>query len=117
MSFNWYHRLGLDPWQMSACETHGAELVALGFWRGVSPPRVTGPTAQRRFGRAGLRADTPDGPAQRLRPQHRWAVHLAEPRPTPGVARFDKAPRPTPGVARSDKAPTAAASTPSAAEL
>jgi hypothetical protein len=37
MSFNWYHRSGLDPWQMSACETHGAELVALGFFRGVSP--------------------------------------------------------------------------------
>src|SRR5437870_1327904 len=40
MSFDWYHRLGVDPWQMSACATHGAELVALGFQRGVSPMRT-----------------------------------------------------------------------------
>jgi Fe2+ transport system protein FeoA len=32
----WYHRLGLDRWQMRACELHGTELVALGFQRGVS---------------------------------------------------------------------------------
>jgi len=35
MSFQWYHRVGIDPWQMGACDTHGAELVALGFRIGV----------------------------------------------------------------------------------
>jgi hypothetical protein len=39
MSFDWYHRIGNAPWQMSACESHGAELVALGFLRGVSERR------------------------------------------------------------------------------
>jgi hypothetical protein len=36
MGFDWYHRPSLDPCHMSACEPHGAELVALGFCRGVS---------------------------------------------------------------------------------
>lgn len=36
MSFDWYHRAGVDPWQMSACDEHGAQLVELGFRRGVS---------------------------------------------------------------------------------
>jgi hypothetical protein len=40
MSFDWYHRVGVDPWQISACETYGAELVALGFRRGVSALRA-----------------------------------------------------------------------------
>jgi hypothetical protein len=40
MSFDWYHRVGVDPWQISAYETHGAELVALGFRRGVSAMRA-----------------------------------------------------------------------------
>lgn len=35
MSFDWYHRVEVDPWQISACEPHGAELVALGFQRGL----------------------------------------------------------------------------------
>src|ERR1043166_7606199 len=39
MSFDWYHRAGIDPWQMGACDPHGAELVALGFQRGLSPLR------------------------------------------------------------------------------
>lgn len=31
MSFNWYYRSGVDPWYMSACDEHGAQLVELGF--------------------------------------------------------------------------------------
>jgi hypothetical protein len=44
MSFQWYHRIGIDPWQMGACETHGAELVALGFRIGVNPQRAADAT-------------------------------------------------------------------------
>ena len=40
MSFDWYHRVGVDPWQMSACEMHGAELVGVGFRRGVNALRA-----------------------------------------------------------------------------
>lgn len=36
MGFDWYHRPSLDPWHVSACAPHGAELVALGFCGGVS---------------------------------------------------------------------------------
>lgn len=35
MTVDWYSRRGVDPWQMSACDAHGAELVELGFARGV----------------------------------------------------------------------------------
>jgi hypothetical protein len=34
MSFEWYQR---GTWQVSACDEHGAELVALGFRLGVLP--------------------------------------------------------------------------------
>jgi hypothetical protein len=35
MTFDWYHRSGVDPWQMSACDEHGAQLAELGFQRGL----------------------------------------------------------------------------------
>ena len=48
MSFGWYHRVGVDPWQLSACEVHGAELVALGFQHGPGPlPAADVPGAAR----------------------------------------------------------------------
>jgi hypothetical protein len=37
MAFDWYHRLGVDPWQMKACDEHGAQLAELGFQRGLLP--------------------------------------------------------------------------------
>ena len=37
MAFDWHHRIGVDPWQMSACEAHGAQLAELGFRRGAHP--------------------------------------------------------------------------------
>lgn len=33
---DWYHRDGVDPWQLAACERHGQELAALGFAPGVA---------------------------------------------------------------------------------
>jgi hypothetical protein len=39
MTFDWYHRRGGDPWQLSACAEHGAQLVALEFRRGLLVPR------------------------------------------------------------------------------
>jgi len=32
---HWYHRDGQDPWQLAACEHHGAELAELGFSPGL----------------------------------------------------------------------------------
>jgi len=40
MSVDRYCRAGVDPWALSACDEHGAELAALGFQRGVSRLRA-----------------------------------------------------------------------------
>lgn len=36
MALDWYYRIGVDPWQMSACDEHGAQLAELGFQRGLA---------------------------------------------------------------------------------
>lgn len=36
-SLAWYHRAGVDPWQMSVCDEHAAAIAALGFRPGVHP--------------------------------------------------------------------------------
>lgn len=34
---SWYFRAGVDPWQMAACNAHGAQIAALGFRPGIHP--------------------------------------------------------------------------------
>lgn len=46
MSFDWYRRAGVDPWQLSACDEHGAALVELGFRRLVPRSDELGPADQ-----------------------------------------------------------------------